>query len=152
MCGDSDKVQSIAQDIVSAASNGKKRMPKNVGLGVSLKNSLRSKEYITHLNQLGHSVSYDDIQRIETTWASSKLDSGDGYATLPTNTVSGLFTQAASDNGDCGQENNSQHVTNTVVYQYGKTTGKMNTSALRKPKQVIILYISHTLLIHDIIV
>lgn len=45
------KIQSIAQDIASAASNGKKRMPKNVGVGVSLKNSLRSKEYITHYEQ-----------------------------------------------------------------------------------------------------
>ena len=125
ICGDSRKVKSIAQDIVSAASNGKKRMPMNVGLGISLKNSLRSKEYITKLNNLGHSISYDDVQRIETTWASSIIDSGEGYATLPSNTVRDVFSQAASDNGDFCQENNSQHVTNTVVYQHGKhPTGK----------------------------
>ena len=100
ICGDSRKVKSIAQDIVSAASNGKKRMPKHVGLGISLKNSLRSKEYITKLNNLGHSISYDDVQRIETTWASSIIDSGEGYATLPSNTVRDVFSQAASDNGD----------------------------------------------------
>lgn len=82
------------------------------------------------MNNLGHSISYDDVQRIETTWASSIIELGDGYATLPSNTVSGLFTQAAS---DYSQENDSQHVTNTVVYQYGTSTGKINTSALKKP-------------------
>ena len=54
-----EKVLSIAQDIISLSSNGKKRMPKNVGLGLSLKNSTRSKEFITYLNNLGHSISYD---------------------------------------------------------------------------------------------
>ena len=132
ICGDSSKIKSIAQDIISAATNGKKRMPKNVGLGVSLKNSLRSKEYITHMSKLGHSVSYDDVQRIETSWTSSVLESGDGYATLPSNTVKNVFTQAASDNGDYCQENDSQNVTNTVVYQHGEIRGKMNTSGLRK--------------------
>ena len=29
-----------------------------------------------------------------------------------------IFIQAVSNNGDYGQENNSQHVTNTFLYQY----------------------------------
>ena len=44
------------------------------------------------------------------------MEFGDGYATIPSNISSNIFIQAASDNGDYGQENNSQHVTNTVVY------------------------------------
>ena len=64
----------IAQDIISLNSNGKKRMPKNVGLGLSLKNSTRSKEFITYLNNLGHSISYDDVLRIDTTWVTSILE------------------------------------------------------------------------------
>ena len=113
------KVMSIAQDIISLNSNGKKRMPKNVGLGLSLKNSTRSKEFITYLNNLGHSISYDDVLRIDTTWATSILERGEGYATIPSNVFPLFFTQTASDNGDYSQESNSQHVTNTVLYQYG---------------------------------
>ena len=41
------------------------------------------------------------------------------HATIPSNVFPSFFTQAASDNGDYSQESNSQHVTNTVLYQYG---------------------------------
>ena len=111
------KVLSIAQDIVSLQSSGRKRMPKHVGLAVSLKNSLRSKEFIRYLNNLGHCICYDDVLRIDTSWAAGLIEEGDGYATIPTNIVPGIFTHAAFDNGDYGQENASQHVTNTVLYQ-----------------------------------
>lgn len=114
----STKISSIAQDIITLHSKGKKKMPKNVALGISLKNSLRSKEFITYLNNLGHCISYDDILRVETTWTSNILGSGDGYATIPSNIIRGSFAQAASDNGDYNQDNSSQHVTNTVIYQY----------------------------------
>ena len=62
------KTLSIAQDIISLHSTAKKkRMPKNIGLGVVLETSVRSKEFITLLNNLAHSVSYDDILRIDIT-------------------------------------------------------------------------------------
>lgn len=89
ICGDSKRVQSIAQEIVSA---GKKQMLKNTCLGISLINSLRLKGFIMNMNNFGHSISYDDVQRIETTWASSIIESGDAYAILPSNTVSILCT------------------------------------------------------------
>ena len=121
------KMLAIAQDIITLHSNGRKRMPKNVGLALSLKNSIRSKEFITYLNNLGHCISYDDVLRIDTNWASGIIENGDGYATIPSNIKHNAFTQAASDNGDYGQENCSQHVTNTVLYQYG-CTGTFNRS------------------------
>lgn len=113
-----NKTLSIAQDIISLHFRGKKKMPKNVSLAVSLKNCLRSKEFITCINNLGHCISYDDLLRIETSWCEEILAAGDGYATIPSNIDANLFTQAASDNGDYGQESASQHVTNTVLYQY----------------------------------
>ena len=69
ICGKNRKIASITQDIVTLCSDGKKRMPKHVGLAISLKNCLRSKEFITILNNLGHCISYDDVLRIDTTWA-----------------------------------------------------------------------------------
>ena len=131
-CGKNNKkLLSISQDIITLFSNGRKRMPKQVGLGISLKNSLRSKEFITYLNNLGHSICYDEVLRIETRWASDILEKGDGFATLPSNLSKDFFTQAASDNGDYGQENTSQHITNTVLYQYGNF-GSANTSSKSK--------------------
>ena len=112
------KTMSIAQDIISLYSGGKKKMPKNVSLGISIKNCLRSREFIKYLNNLGHCISYDDVLRIETTWTEEIIAAGDGYATIPSNIKRDCFTQAASDNGDYGQECASQHVTNTVLYQY----------------------------------
>ena len=72
-CGTSDykeqKVLAIAQDIITVASGGKNLLPKHVGLAMSLKNNLRSKEYITLLNKNGHCISYDEVLAIETLWA-----------------------------------------------------------------------------------
>ena len=116
---DSDiKPLSIAQDIIFIKSKGRKKMPKHTGLAISLKSSIRSKEFITCLNKLGHSLSYDDALRIETTWASGLLEAEEGYTTIPSNITPGSFIQAAFDNGDYGQDNASQHVTNTVLYQH----------------------------------
>ena len=51
------------------------------------------------------------------------IEADEGFATVPTNIRPNVFTQTAFDNGDYGQENNSQHVTNTVLYQYNSYTG-----------------------------
>ena len=93
-------------------------MPEQVGLGVSLKASLRSREYITLLNKFGESMSNHEVLGIGAYWAEQIIERGDGYATIPTNIVFGEFAQAAFDNANYGQENASQHVTITVIYQY----------------------------------
>ena len=46
------------------------------------------------------------------------LEEGDEYATLLFNVKPDIFFQVAFDNADYGQENNLQHITNTVIYQY----------------------------------
>ena len=99
------KPLSISQDIITLYSNSKKQMLKQVGFGISLKNSLRSKEFITYLNNLGRSICYDEVLRIEFTWVSGIWGKVDGFATLPTYLSKFFFTQASSDNGDYGQEN-----------------------------------------------
>ena len=111
-----EKILSIAQDIISLYSNNdKKRIPKDIRLGLVLKRPVRLKELITLLNNLGHSVSYDNILRIDATSAAGILEPNDGYSTIPTNIRENTFTQTTSDNGDYGQENNSQHVTNQYL-------------------------------------
>ena len=119
-------------------------MFENIGLGLVLKRTVRSKELIKSLNNLGHSVSYGDILRIDTTWVAGICEANDGYSTASTNIRENIFTQAASDNGDYGQENNSQHVTNTVLYRCPELSGSYahntlpfrTTKALRRPLDV----------------
>ena len=55
------KVLSIAQDIIALQSNRRKKMPKKVGLGISMKSAIRSKEFVKCLNNLGHSISYGTV-------------------------------------------------------------------------------------------
>ena len=53
-----------------------------MGLGLSLKASLRSREYITLLNKFGVSVNYHEILGIDEYWAEQIIERGDGYATI----------------------------------------------------------------------
>ena len=64
-------------------------MPKHTGLAVSLKSSFMSKEFITYLNKLGHSLSCDDVLEIETTWANGLLEAERGYTTIASNITPG---------------------------------------------------------------
>ena len=55
--------------------------------------------------------------RIDTKWANDILEEGDKYVTLPSNVKPYTFSQMAFNNADYGQECNSQHIANTVIYQ-----------------------------------
>ena len=44
------------------------------------------------------------------------LEEREKYATLPSNVKPDIFSPVAFDDADYGQENNSQHITNTVTY------------------------------------
>ena len=55
ICGESEskklKVLAIGQSMIYTLSNGKKIMPKQVGMGMPIKSALRSKAYLTILNR-----------------------------------------------------------------------------------------------------
>ena len=116
---------SVVQDIRTPNSSIRKQMPKHIGLGISLQNCLRSKKFITYLNNLGHSICYNEVLRTETNWASEIMKHVDGCTKLPSNTEKAeqpFFTQAVTDNRDYGQKNPSQHITSKVLYQYGNVS------------------------------
>ena len=113
-----NRILSIAQDLIFVTSNGRIKTPNHVGLAFSMKNDLRAKTHISALNRLGACISYDDLMRIDTKWANDILEEGDEYVTLPSNVKPDIFSQVAFDNADYGQENNLQHITNTIIYQY----------------------------------
>ena len=74
LCGEKErnllKVLSIAQSITYVVSNGMKKMPKHVAIGVALRNSLRAIEFITILNRHEDCVSHDDCLATDVYWAS----------------------------------------------------------------------------------
>ena len=111
------RILSIAQDLIFLTLNGRIKTPKDVGLSFSMKNDLRAKTHISALNHLDVCISYDDLMCIDTKWANDILEEVDKYATLPSNVKPDIFSQVAFNNADYRQENNLQHITNTIIYQ-----------------------------------
>ena len=130
LCGASEhkllKILSIAQSIIFVSSDVQKKMPKQVGLGVSLKVSLRSREYIILLNKFGESVNCHEVLGIDTCWAEQIIERDDGYVTVPKILFLGnlpeqhLIMQTMVE---------KMHVTNTIIYQYCRN-GEFNEHVL----------------------
>ena len=113
----------IAQDMVYVSSKGSKKMPKHVSMATAIRHMTGSKELITMFNRWGHTLSYDEVERLETSIAQSQLEKAmeDGTAVVPSNISGGTFVQAAADNIDLNEEtlNGKQttHATSLVLYQ-----------------------------------
>ena len=75
--GKDKKVLSIAQDIIALQWNGRKKMPKKVGLDMSMKSAIRSKEFFKYLNNLSHCISYHTVLRIDISWVLGIMNEGD---------------------------------------------------------------------------
>ena len=74
-------------------------------------------------------MNYHEVPGIDEYCTEQTIERCDGYATIPTNIVFGEFAKAAFDSADYGQENASQHVTSTVIYQYCRN-GELNQHVL----------------------
>ena len=114
-------ILSIAQDIIFAC-NRSVLTPKHIGLGITAKHLTGSKEIIKLLNRLGHSISYDEVVKLEKSFVEQTLsDQGDNNLAIPTNISPGTFVQAAADNLDFNEQTlegkNTTHVTTLVLYQ-----------------------------------
>ena len=112
------QVLSLAQDLIYVRSKGRVKTPKHVAVGVSLHQMTQSRELVTLVNKLGHSVSYQEVQRIDTCW--TDMQKSLGQSTVPVNMVPGRVTRAAGDNFNRSTEAlEGQHhdVVNMVLYQ-----------------------------------
>lgn len=65
---------SFAQDIVHAVTKGKTLTPKHVGLGMTIHQATRSRTLVDILHKAGHSISYNQVRRVDTTLAMRTLD------------------------------------------------------------------------------
>ena len=114
-------ILSIAQDIIYAC-NRSVLTPKHIGIGVTVKHLTGSKEVVKLLNRFGHSISYDEVVKLEKSLVQETLlGRGESNLAIPTNISAGTFVQAAADNLDFNEQTldgkNTTHATTLVLYQ-----------------------------------
>lgn len=83
-----NKILSIAQDIVYVAGRGKKLTPKHIGLAVTLHHK-RSQKLVNLFNRAGHCATYRQLRQIYTSLAEETLNTLD-YSTgavIPSNLI-----------------------------------------------------------------
>jgi len=112
----------ICQDIIHVASHGTKKMPKHVSLAMTMRHITGSKLVVTLLNRMGHSVSHDDIEVVDTSLAREVIAQSEHHGIIiPTNIVPGAFIQMAGNNNDFLEHTldgkQTTHSTTLVMYQ-----------------------------------
>ena len=119
---DDRRVLSIAQDIIHCASNARVKLPKQVGLAMTIRHLTGCKQLVVLLNRMGHSSSYDEVRAVDTSLAKEVLAKVETSGTvIPSNISSGSLIQLAADNNDLNEETidgkNTTHATTMVVFQ-----------------------------------
>jgi hypothetical protein len=107
------------------ATYGRKRTKKHVQLGVIIKRKTASVDVIRWLNRLGHVISYDEINSVETKIAEDQIRQVSIGAYVPNNIQPGTIVTFVYDNCDHNIEsiyNVTMHVTNGIIIQ--KNTSK----------------------------
>lgn len=94
------KILACSQDILFTTSKARCRTPKHICLAVAVKHLTGSKHLVTLLPHAGHTVSYDDVQRIDTAMAEHILRNSDNGIVIPSNLQRGTFFHDAADNVD----------------------------------------------------
>ena len=134
---------SISQDLIYMASRGKTKTPKHIGLSITCHKMTQSKEIIQLLNRNGQGISYDEIQGIDTTWATQQINQNN--IVLPSNMVLNTFTHAAADNWNRATDSvTGEHldIVNLVMFQsnernieLGSFNNSTNTHRAPLPKE-----------------
>ena len=122
---DERKIVMIAQDIVHCATHSHIKMPKHVSLAMSVRHLTGSKQLISMLSRMGHCVSYDDVEAMDTSLAKEILAKSEICGVVvPSNIVPGVFVQVAADNNDITEETldgkNTTHATTMILFQRGQ--------------------------------
>jgi len=112
------RINSIAADIIYAATAGRIKFPKHILLPYGIKSLTGNVEVIHMLNRLGHGISYGQLIEIQTAIAMQRKASGD---ILPNCIVSDVFATLAWDNIDKCEEtlsgDGTTHRVNGIVIQ-----------------------------------
>ena len=125
IAADERRVLCLAQNLIDCASHGRVKLPKHVGLAMTVRHMTGSKRLVSILNRMGHCLCcsfYDEIESVDTGLAKEILaKSQDCGIVIPSNISPGTFIQFAADNNDLNEETldgkSTTHATTLVVYQ-----------------------------------
>ena len=131
----SDRVQrlvkSIGEDIIYNSSKGRIKTAKHLQLGLFTKRKTGSKLLITCLNRLGHSMSYEEVNYVETYFAELQINQQNLRRYVPFNIKPNVFVTYVYDNCDHNPESlfgETMHCTNGIMIQ--ETTDGVKTNPL----------------------
>ena len=97
-------VSSVAQDLIYATSGGEKKALKHVQLGLCIKRTTGSRKVIQWLNRFGHSISYKEINIVETHLAEEQTRIQDDRPYVPNNIQPHTMVTFVYDNCDHNTE------------------------------------------------
>ena len=114
-------LRSFAHDMVYAVTGGQTKPPKHIVLAFTVNSLTGNVELINVLNRLAHSISYSQMEEIDTALCLQKLSLSDRDVALPANIHPGIFTTLAWDNIDHMEETTSgggtSHRVNGIAVQ-----------------------------------
>ena len=114
------RINSICQGIIYTATNAKHRCSKHVNLALSVKRKTGSKHLITWLSKLGHGISYDEVNFVETILAKEMVKNQQLKNYTSSSVQPSPFLTFVWNNNDINPESlngKNMHVTNDIVVQ-----------------------------------
>ena len=111
---------SISQDLLYNVTKGKVRTEKHVQLGISFKRKTGSVAVPWWLNRFGHSITYDEVNTIETKIAANQVKAENIRKYVPNNIQPSTFVTFIYNNCDHNTEsiyNVTMHATNGIIIQ-----------------------------------
>ena len=88
---------SLGSDLVFTVTGDKTKPPKHTMLPFAVKSLTGNTELIRTLSQLGHGVSYTQVEEIDTALCLQKMERSQTGVALPSNIYQGVFTTLALD-------------------------------------------------------
>ena len=133
-------IWSYGQDFVHGVTCARVKTPKHVLLPCAVKNLTGNVKLINYLNRLGHSLSYSQIEEIETSIALYKISQvQDRHIVLPNGIVPSVLTHLAWDNIDRCEETLSgggtSHRVNGIILQPTVSPSDSECLVIMKGKQ-----------------
>lgn len=136
------KVQSLGEDFIYSVSNGMVRTKKYVLLSFCIKRKTGSKDVLKWLNRLGHGISYDEVNVLETFLADQAVFNQTNRAFCPSSVQPSFFVTFVWDNNDINPDSlngNVMHCTNGIIVQLPRKNALVNSTprlpAIRKRKR-----------------
>ena len=113
-------IKSIGQDLIYNSTRGTIKTVKHTQLGLFAKRITGSRLMIDCLNRLGHTISYHEVNSLETAFAETKIHNQMLQSYVPPRVVPSTFVTFVYDNCDHNPETLtgvSMHVTNGIMIQ-----------------------------------